>query len=377
MRLNKPSLSETKMFSFYQHEVVSTTTSQTTVPIEKIDRYPFESQCRSALSTLIVKAENSPNKFHYTKFPFGLLDTKVLKELLLFYDRRAAYKRTIDEKKWLSVQHRIPHVKLDVHMPTGATMQLFSSIWSGTTPTDTKQIACARNLIGTQWLTDTCTGYIANLINSPTSSALCVIAQYSKVMFNTELLAKLEKIRLRQDVVQDIFILLNVGKTEIGETNIALEGGTGDFHWALLFFNVGSSTWYYGDSLAWQFPSNTHCLVSLLKKFEDLSGLGLLPQNIRCELLHDPYSKNDQYIHDCRGKCKPFNPTQSCSSVCGVVCQIMAALLSQSKSLWPNSTDIPQKVLSINNASMYSDFLRKILLEWTINQHIDTQVFFY
>ena len=74
MRLNKPSLSETKMFSFYQHEVVSTTTSQTTVPIEKIDRYPFESQCRSALSTLIVKAENSPNEFHYTKFPFGLLD---------------------------------------------------------------------------------------------------------------------------------------------------------------------------------------------------------------------------------------------------------------------------------------------------------------
>ena len=54
----------------------------------------------------------------------------------------------------------------------------------------------------------------------------------------------------------------------------------------------------------------------------------------------------------------------------------MAALLSQSKSLWPNSTDIPQKVLSINNASMYSDFLIKILLEWTINQHIDTQVFF-
>ena len=45
-----------------------------------------------------------------------------------------------------------------------------------------------------------------------------------------------------------------------------------------------------------------------------------------------------------------------------------------SKSLWPNSTDIPQKVLSINNASMYSDFLIKILLEWTINQHIDTQV---
>ena len=170
---------------------------------------------------------------------------------------------TIDEKKWFSVQHRIPHVKLDMHISTGATMQFFSSIWSAT-PTDTEQIACARNLIGTQWLTDTCTGYIANLINSSTSSALCVIAQHPKVMFNTALLAKLEKIRLRQDVVQDIFILLNVGKTEIGET---LEGGTGGFHWALLFFHVGSSTWYYGDSLAWQFPSNTHCLVSLLKKF--------------------------------------------------------------------------------------------------------------
>ena len=74
-------------------------------------------------------------------------------------------------------------------------------------------------------------------------------------MFNTALLAKLEKIRLRQDVFQDIFILLNVGKTEIGETNIALEGGTGGFHWALLFFHVGSSTWYYTGTL---WPGNFH-----------------------------------------------------------------------------------------------------------------------
>ena len=67
----------------------------------------------------------------------------------------------------------------------------------------TDQITCVRNLVGTQWLTDVSVVYMANLINSTTSSALCMVVQHPTFMFSNELLARkaLVKLRLHLKVV--------------------------------------------------------------------------------------------------------------------------------------------------------------------------------
>ena len=348
---------------------------QTTVTSDSIRTVPFESQWRSALSTLLQKAEKTPSQYHYIKFPFGLMDTSGLKDLLASYDHRTALKRTLEEKKWLNKQFRVPHP--DMCISESNTASFFSSIWEGNCDSGTTdQITCARNLVGTRWLSDVSVLYMANLINSKTSTALCLVAQHPTVMFTQDLLVKLERVRLGQDIVQDILVILNVGKEKNGDTRIAFEGGNGGCHWTLLFFHVNSPLWYYGDSLGWQFPSNIDRLVSLLQQIQTMSGLTVMCPNIRCELLHDPSSRDIHHTHTCRDKCKLFYPIQTCSNVCGAVSVLMAALLSQNKTSWPNSKAIPQRILLVQNATTYSDYLRRILIHWTINKQIDVQMFY-
>lgn len=92
MRLKKAVPPKNKVFSFYPCEVVSYSECQTTVMSDSIRTIPFESQCHSALSTLIQKAEKAPSQYHYIKFPFGLMDTSGLKGLLASYDHHTALK---------------------------------------------------------------------------------------------------------------------------------------------------------------------------------------------------------------------------------------------------------------------------------------------
>jgi len=102
LRRKQPAATNEKIFSFYPYEVVSYHEDQKTVPSESITQIPFENQCRSALNTLIRTAEKAQSQYHYVKFPFGLMDTKGLKDLLAFYDHRNALKRTLEEKNGLT-----------------------------------------------------------------------------------------------------------------------------------------------------------------------------------------------------------------------------------------------------------------------------------
>lgn len=141
------------------------------------------------------------------------------------------------------------------------------------------------------------------------------------------------------------------------------------------FMLIPPHAWYYGDSLAWQIPSNMHRLVSLLQQVQTKSGITLLCPNVQYEVLHHPGSRDDHYGHICRDKCKLFCPIQTCTNVCGVVSVIMAALLSQNTMARPDSNVIPQQILSIQNATTYSAFLHQVLMHCTINKHFDLHMF--
>ena len=138
------------MFTFYEH--VSFNEPQKVVQAEPIKEVPFESQCRSALSTILKQADKTPKQFHYAKFPFGLMDVSSLKALLAFYDERSEQKKVQEEKKWLNKNAISPHLKTSV---SGSEIhQKFSEIWDKKA-TKCDQLQCIRNLVGTRWLTDT------------------------------------------------------------------------------------------------------------------------------------------------------------------------------------------------------------------------------
>ena len=134
-----------------------------------------------------------------------------------------------------------------------------------------------RNLVGTRWLTDNDLIYFINLINTKISNTLCFVLQHPSAMFSHKpLLDKMESI-CGKEVVEKIIIILNIARTDKGETNIALEGTDKGCHWTLLFFKRNSPVWYYGDSLRWSFPLNPLCLENILMQAEKSAVQGSLP----------------------------------------------------------------------------------------------------
>ena len=170
--------------------------------------FAFESQCRSALSTLLQRTEEDSTHYHYAQFSFGLLDATGLRNLLSLYQKNAAIKKIHDERKWLNRNFNPPHPFLQTHRNL---LTFFASIWEGKAK-NTDSIACVRNLVGTQWLSDVCVDYIANLINTLTSSTLCLVAHKETVMFCSDLMSKLHQIQLKQDNPSDVFVILNIGR---------------------------------------------------------------------------------------------------------------------------------------------------------------------
>jgi len=146
-------------------------------------------------------------------------------------------------------------------------------------------------------------------------------------MFANEALQKkieIEKISSGQEVVENVFIILNIARTDNGDTKIASEGPDNGCHWTLLFLHANSPNWYYGDSLGWPCPSNSQCLVETLKQVEKRCNSTFVSSNVRYLPLHNPSTTRN---HHCNENCS-FYPLQTCSSICGVTTATMAALLA-------------------------------------------------
>ena len=243
----------------------------------------------------------------------------------------------------------------------------FYKIWNEK-HSKSEQTECVRNLVGTRWLTDSDLTYIANLINTTASNALCFVLQQPSAIFANEALQKkIEKISSGQEVMENVFIILNIARTDNGDTKIALEGPDNGCHWTLLFFHANSPNWYYGDSLGWPCPSNSQCLVEILKQVEKRCKSTFVSSNVRYLPLHNPSTTRN---HHCNENCS-FYPLQTCSSICGVTTATMAALLATDTSLWPSNTLVPQKIKWLQNPTIFADFLRQILMNWVITQKIE------
>ena len=209
-------------FTFYNYEIISFNKLQKVVEIKSVTKVPFECQRRSALSVLLKQADKAPNQNHYVKFPFGLMDVNSLRKLLAFYDMRSAQRQVQEEKKWLSMDVPSPHSTMSIQK--GEMITFFSQIWNQK-HTNSEQMKCVRNLVGTRWLTDGDLTYFANTINTTVSNTLCFVLQHPSAMFSHKpLLGKMERISSGQEVVENIIVILNIAKTTKGEMSIALEG---------------------------------------------------------------------------------------------------------------------------------------------------------
>ncbi len=63
-----------RVTAFYRYEITSFDKAQSVTHAESLQKMPFESQCRKALSDLISHIDKNRTRFSYIRFPFGLVD---------------------------------------------------------------------------------------------------------------------------------------------------------------------------------------------------------------------------------------------------------------------------------------------------------------
>ena len=110
--------------TFYRHEVESYSAPQTVVNPDSLDKFTFESQCRTALSQLL-RHSNTPDEIHYIRFHFGLINIHGLKSIISVFESRAAERRTLDEKRWLNCNMKNPHLNV---LPPSNILSFFHSL---------------------------------------------------------------------------------------------------------------------------------------------------------------------------------------------------------------------------------------------------------
>lgn len=115
---------------------------------------------------------------------------------------------------------------------------------------------------------------------------------------------------------------VNVGRSSKGDTFIASDLQRG-CHWTLCFVDITRREIVYGDSLGWP------VLHGLIDKVHSFIRLACSAERdaFSVVLCHDPHSVNLRTgTHDCNFECAQHYPFQTCSSICGIVVMVMAAI---------------------------------------------------
>lgn len=115
---------------------------------------------------------------------------------------------------------------------------------------------------------------------------------------------------------------VSVGRSSKGDTFTDSDVQRG-CHWTMCLVDINSREIIYGDSLGWP---NPHGLIDKVYSFIRL-------------VCHPPHSVNSRTgTHDCNSACAQLHPFQTCSSICGIVVMVMAAIACHNLPLFKLST---------------------------------------
>ena len=168
-----------------------------------------------------------------------------------------------------------------------------------------------------------------------------------------------------------LLFAVNVGRSKDG-AYLASDNRRGA-HWTLCFVDTMQKTIVYGDSLAWPVPDGllerVYSFIQLVSK-ADGKAFTLV-------VCHDPYSLSARGGHCCGPQCAQLYPLQSCSSICGFVVVVMAAIachhptfFDQLSSVHSNPVKLPQ--LFLKAPSHFSGYIRRVVAAWFAEKKVNT-----
>ena len=166
---------------------------------------------------------------------------------------------------------------------------------------------------------------------------------------------------------------LNVGRSGKGTSFLGCDKQRG-WHWSLCHVDLTTRNIVYGDYLAWPIPIG---FLSRVNKY-----IKAVNNNDDISMAHDSKSKcpmSDK--HQCGDTCAQFYPLQTCSSICGVVVMITAAIAChnfdffQHISTAHNGTDSTSAFVHVylQTSSRFAKYLCLVFASWLASNTVNTE----
>lgn len=170
---------------------------------------------------------------------------------------------------------------------------------------------------------------------------------------------------------------VNVGRSSKGDTFIgsALQRGC---QWTMCLVGINSREIIYGDSFGWPLP---HGLIDKVYSFIRLA-CNAEKDAFSVVLCHDPRSVNSRTgTHECNSACAQLYPFQTCSSVCGIVVMVMAAIACHNLQLFQlmstscisqgNTNQLPH--IYLQKPSRFNGYLRRVIASWVAENAVSIE----
>ena len=160
----------------------------------------------------------------------------------------------------------------------------------------------------------------------------------------------------------------NVGKKVDGSTFFGRMGQAGGNHWVLIVVELRPYKHiFYCDTLAWQSPPD---LLKMVNEFvAHIPQVGKYhPHHLT--LAHPPETSTWK-MHYCDGRCLNY-PIQTCTSVCGVIAVVIAAVAALEPDFFRVFTSAWVKTkIYLHKPTEYAHYLRRVLIAWFVEQRIE------
>ena len=126
--------------------------------------------------------------------------------------------------------------------------------------------------------------------------------------------------------------------------------------------DIHSGVLTYCDTLGWPQPSK---FLPIVVRYT--SCLGLTDERqISLRLAHKP--NHEQHV--CVDSCTNY-PLQTCSDVCGIITMVCIAIATLDKNLFELLLKSQQAHVYLTDPTLYSTYLRHVVLHWLASNHID------
>lgn len=335
---------------------------------------PPENQLLKWKDDIARKNQHRNGTFLYAENAQGCFDISSLQTMLKLNRAKSIKTAVQKEIKWFAAPYDIPAT---VHQPPASSVEQFKDLLYtvrydkvispyGMSPNELSTICLDR------WLSCDPIRWLMKSLNGSQSHTYCLYLNEfrgdpSSLKCFVNGSTKLER----------FLFAVNVGRSSKGDTFIASDLQRG-CHWTLCFVDITSREIVYGDSLGWPVPRG------LIDKVYSFIRLACSAERdaFSVVLCHDPHSVNlTTGTHDCKFECAQHYPFQTCSSICGIVVMVMAAiachnfplfkLMSTSCISQGNTIQLPH--IYLQKPSQFNGYLRRVIASWVAENAVSIE----